>query len=233
MIQRRGGQPGGLLGLEIGTAPRNPTLSSSNYREPKIPLGGWLPPGEGPYFLGAVRNLGDLRRKSEQAESPGPWSSEVWRAVSRISESQRTFVSWALGPNRIPSVCLQPQLTGLARAVARKAVKTLLVMSSGLPGGLGHAEQTCCQVESWRGWAWWWSGPVPHSFAPSRVLPAVAMNKASLHPHPIPSFLFSRRSLYGPHPAHGPRVHDQAGLGLQSPRAVPGLLPGDLITPQG
>lgn len=59
-------------------------------------------------------------------QSPGPWSSEVWRAVSSISEGQRTFMSWALARTESPVFVLQPQLTGLARAAARKAVKTLL-----------------------------------------------------------------------------------------------------------
>lgn len=54
-------------------------------------------------------------------QSSGPWSNEVWRASSRVYEGPRTLVSWALGPNRVAGVCLQPQLRGSGAVALRSA----------------------------------------------------------------------------------------------------------------
>lgn len=137
-------------------------------------------------------------------QSSGPWSNEVWRAWSRVYEGPRTLVSWALGPNRVAGVCLQPRLRG-SGAVALRSVKTLLQVT-----------------ESWLGRACWQPHPLPHSFALSRALPGAARDRVSPLSRRIHGSLFSG-SLGGPCSASGPGVHSTlTRLGLWSSRAVSG-----------
>lgn len=198
MIHRRGDQAGGLSGLGI-----EQHLPTPQPREPKIPLGRWLPPGKG-FIFPALGGIWRTWAGKVSGQSSGPWSNEVWRASSRVYEGPRTLVSWALGPNRVAGVCLQPRLRG-SGAVALRSVKTLLQVT-----------------ESWLGRACWQPHPLPHSFALSRALPGAARDRVSPLSRRIHGSLFSG-SLSGPCSASGPGVHSTlTRLGLWSSRAVSG-----------
>lgn len=110
----------------------------------------WLPGGEGPYFLGSVRNLEDLGwERRGRALLRGPV-----RSGEPCPESLGFKEHWALGPNRVTGVCLQPQLRRLGWVVALKAVKTLLEVVVGhlcLP--VAWAMLTRSAVRWTAGWA--------------------------------------------------------------------------------